>query len=203
MASGYRQVINRLSCVSSFGPPLVPDELDVLRINLQSFFFKSSVDADTRSLAFENFAIPSLLVSLYGHLLDDCARVRLNEFLFNEYPRQEPSYDVRERAVISALTMIIDFGSVADHELTSTELQSFMFDVFTGMETFMTATTPQSPFINFTVDLSKLGDYFDSISVSTLDFNYYLSNHLYFRSLTGLVCASWIQLQFTGVDMLV
>ena len=166
MAAGYRQVINRLSGVTSFGPPLVPDELDVLQINLQAFFFKPHFDQEARLLALENFAIPSLLVSLYEHLSDDCARVRLNEFLFDGYPRQEPSYDVREKAVLSTLVMMIDFGSVADHELTSIELQSFMYDIFTGMEVYMTANTPQRPFINANVNLSKLGDYLDSISVS-------------------------------------
>ena len=166
MASGYNQVINRLSGATSFGPPLVPDELDVLQINLQAFLLGKCPDADVRLLAFDNFAKPALLVSLHGHLSTDFARTRFNEYLFTEFDRLEPNISVRERAVVSALAGIIDFGSVADNELSGSYLQAFLYDIFPSLEEFLTLEAPNGPFKTATSDLANLGNYLDSISVS-------------------------------------
>ena len=165
MASGYNQVINRLSGATSFGPPLVPDELDVLQINLQAFLLGKSADAEIRLLAFDNFAKPALLVSLHGHLSTDFARTRFNEYLFTEFDQLEPNVSVRERAVISALAGVIDFGSVADNELAGSYLQGFLYDIFPGLEEFLALETPNGPFTTAISDLTHLGNYLDSISV--------------------------------------
>ena len=166
MSAGYQQIVDRLAGCSESAPEAVGSSLDTLRLALESYLFRSCTDEISRANNWETFVIPSLLLVLHDHLSNDSIRIRCNEYFFCEMATQISSVPVQEHAVLGALAGLVDAGSVPNHELSVEDLRSLFYDLFPGLESYLSEFSPVGPFIPHVVDLSRLALFLVSISVS-------------------------------------
>ena len=165
MASGYESLMYRLSGVLPSTEPSPRDNIDSLKNALRGYFLDDSLDEVSLDLSFKNFAIPALLTLLYDYVGSDPHRIRLNEYLYRRLSLEVDTADHAD-CVFGVMSLIVDAGSIPDVPLDVDYLESFMYEFFPGLETFLRQVSPTvRPFTTAEIKLDKFADYLASIQV--------------------------------------
>ena len=166
MASGYHNLMYRLSGVLPSDRPGPADDIESLKDALREYFLGDALDEVCRDLNFQNFAIPALLTILYDFVGSDSHRIRLNEYMYRRLPQEIPAEDQAD-CVFGAMALVVETGSVPNVSMDLGHLTSFMYDLFPNLETFMRQVSPTvSPFVSAEIKLDNFSSYLASFQVS-------------------------------------
>lgn len=165
MAAGYESLMYRLGGVLLSSEPSPRDDIDSLKNALKGYFLDDTLDEVSLDLSFKNFAIPALLTLLHDFVSSAPHRIRLNEYFYRRFSSEVPMDDQAER-VFGAMSLVVDAGSIPDVPLDVNYLESFLYEFFPGLETFLRQVSPTiRPFTTADICLVKFSDYLTSIQV--------------------------------------
>ena len=110
-------------------------------------------------------------------------RIRLNEYFYRRLST-EVSVDDQADCVFGAMSLIIDAGSIPDVPLDVDYLESFLYEFFPNLETFLRQVSPTvRPFATAAIDLVQFSEYLTSIQVFI--FACSMLFHVFFSFLIG------------------
>ena len=165
MASGYQSVMYRLSGIVPSGQPGPDSDVEILKNALREYFLGDALDEISLELNFQNFAIPALLTILFDYVSSNAHRIRLNEYMYRRLP-EEISSENQADCVFGAMALVIDAGSLPNVPMEVGHLESFMYDLFPGLEAFMRMVSPtEPPFIAADIKLDNFASYLASFQV--------------------------------------
>ena len=165
MAKGYSQILYRLNGVLIGSPPL-DGNVETIREALEAYYLDDALDEVSRELAWYNFCIPSLLISLSGFIDSEAHMIRLNDYMFNHLSEHVPAAKDQRDCVFGAIALLVDIGSATDPEVEIDFLETVLYNLFPGLKEFLRLVEPnQSPFVTRILDLTRLSDYMTSIQV--------------------------------------
>ena len=168
MASGYSQILYRLSGVLIDSPSLEGD-VNVIRQALEAYFLGDSLDEVSRELAWLHFVLPGFLIGYSGFMFSESHLIRLNEYMYHQLSNNVPLVKEQEASVLGAIALLIDVGSNENPEISIGFLEEVLYDLFPGLETFLRQVEPnQAPFVTAVLDLTRLSDFMTSIQVVLL-----------------------------------